>query len=121
MIKIAFATDDLMHISAHLGRAQKYLVYTIEKGHVTTQEERSKPFHDQGHEDHSHHEIHFHDDMVNVIADCQVVIARGMGSPAFERVVSARIQPILTELSTIQEALQAYIEGHLEHRPNRIH
>jgi hypothetical protein len=30
MIKIAFATDDVVNISAHLGRAQKYLIYTIE-------------------------------------------------------------------------------------------
>jgi hypothetical protein len=29
MLKIALATDDLVNISAHRGRAQRYLIYTI--------------------------------------------------------------------------------------------
>jgi predicted Fe-Mo cluster-binding NifX family protein len=122
MIKIAFATDDLINISAHLGRAQKYLIYTIENGRVMVQEERAKPVHNHGQQEgHEHHGGHFHNDMVQVIADCQVVIARGMGSPALESVDRAGIQPILTELSAIDEALQIYLEGRLEHRPNRVH
>jgi predicted Fe-Mo cluster-binding NifX family protein len=107
MIKIAFATDDLVNISAHLGRAQKNLIYSIENGHIMTQEEHAKPVHNHGQQKgHEHHGEHFHNDMVQVIADCQVVIARGMGSAALESVERAGIQPILTELSTINEALQ---------------
>jgi predicted Fe-Mo cluster-binding NifX family protein len=122
MIKIAFATDDLEKISAHLGRAQKYLIYTIENGQVVAQEERIKPVHNHGkQEGHEHHGGHFHNDMVEVIRDCHVVIARGMSGPAIESVEKAGIQPILTELSAINEALQIYLEGRLVHRPNRVH
>ena len=125
MTKIAFATDDLTTISPHLGRAQKYLIYTIEDGKVTAQEEREKPVHDQGkhgeHEEHEHGGGHFHNDMVQMITDCQVVVARGMGKPALESVEALGLQPILTELTAIEEALQAYLNGKLEHRPNRVH
>jgi predicted Fe-Mo cluster-binding NifX family protein len=122
MTKIAFATDDLITISAHLGHAKKYLVYTVEKGRLTAREERSKPVHGHEHqEERAHANGHFHDDMARVIADCQVVIARGMGKPALEGVERAGIQPILTELFTIEEALQAYLDGCLEHRPERVH
>ncbi len=122
MIKIAFATDDLINISAHLGRAKKFLVYTIQDGHVTSKEERVKPAHDHAHEEgHDHNDGHFHNSMVETVKDCQVVIARGMGKPAFENVESAGLQAIVTGISTIEEALQAYREGSLLHFPNRIH
>jgi predicted Fe-Mo cluster-binding NifX family protein len=122
MTKIAFATDDLVKISPHLGRAQKYLIYIIEDGQVTGKEERTKPVHDHGkQEGHEHHGGHFHNDMVEVIHDCQVVVARGMGKPALESVEQAGLQPILTELHNIEEALQAYQESRLEHQPNRVH
>jgi predicted Fe-Mo cluster-binding NifX family protein len=122
MTKIAFATDDLINISTHLGRAKKYLIYTIEKGQTIAREERLKPVHSHEHqEEHTHANGHFHDDMARVIADCQIVIARGMGKPALEGVERVGIQPILTELSTIEEALQAYLAGRLEHRPERVH
>lgn len=122
MIKIAFATDDLVNISAHLGRAKKFLVYTIQDGHVTSKEERVKPAHDHAHEEgHDHNDGHFHNSMVETVKDCQVVIARGMGKPAFENVERAGMQAIVTGISTIEEALQAYREGSLLHFPNRIH
>jgi predicted Fe-Mo cluster-binding NifX family protein len=67
MIKIAFATDDLVKISAHLGRAQKYLIYTIENGHVTAQEGRAKPVHNHGQQEgYEHQGRHFHNDMDSV-------------------------------------------------------
>jgi predicted Fe-Mo cluster-binding NifX family protein len=122
MTRIAFATDDLIHISSHLGRAEKYLIYTVEDGKVITHEERLKPVHEHGkQESHEHHGGQIHNDMVQVILDCQVVIARGMGTPAFESVQRAGLQPILTELDTIEEALRAYLEGQLLHRSNRVH
>ncbi|MCB9111414.1 MAG: dinitrogenase iron-molybdenum cofactor biosynthesis protein [Anaerolineales bacterium] len=124
MIKIAFATDDLVTISAHLGRAQKFLVYTIEDGRVTSQEERVKPAHGHGgHEephDHNNHG-HFHNSMVDTVKDCQVVIARGMGKPAFDSIEQSGMQAIVTGMSTIEDALQAYREGSLLHYPNRVH
>lgn len=122
MIKIAFATDDLVTISAHLGRAQKFLVYTIQDGHVTSKEERIKPAHDHSHhEGHDHNDGHFHNNMVDAVKDCQVVIARGMGRPAFDSVERAGLQAIVTGITTIEEALQAYRDGSLLHFPNRIH
>ncbi|MEW6287597.1 MAG: NifB/NifX family molybdenum-iron cluster-binding protein [Chloroflexota bacterium] len=125
MIKIAFATDDLTTISAHLGRAKKYLVVSVENGQVVAREERDKPAH-HAHEDrhehgHEQHGGHFHQNLLQPINDCQIVVARGMGRPAFESIQAASLQAILTERHTIDEALQAYLAGTLEHRPERVH
>lgn len=128
MIKIAFATDDLVTISAHFGRAQKYSVYTIENNQVIAREEREKTshhhtHHDEGHdaEQKDHNNEPLHRSMAQTISDCQVMVVRGMGSPAYQSMEQAGIRPIVTNISSIEEALKAYIEGHLEHNVNRIH
>ena len=60
-MKIAVVTDDQATISRHFGRAQYYLVFTVEDGQVVQQELRSKLGHDQfQHEEHQEHE-HDHD------------------------------------------------------------
>ncbi|MEJ5224584.1 MAG: NifB/NifX family molybdenum-iron cluster-binding protein [Anaerolineales bacterium] len=127
-MKIAFATDNLTTISAHLGRARHYLVVTVENGQVVSRETREKPSHQQhehahdhhGHEDHKH-DPGFHHRLVTPITDCQMVVARGMGKPALENVQAAGLQVVLTPLHTIEEALQAYLNGALEHHPQRVH
>ena len=44
-MKIAVVTDDEKTISAHFGRAQYYVVFTIENGMVTRQETRPRDSH----------------------------------------------------------------------------
>jgi predicted Fe-Mo cluster-binding NifX family protein len=123
MTKIAFATDDLKTISSHFGQAEKYLVCTIENNQVTAQEERAKASHQHGHgESHEHHQNeHHHSSMAQSISDCQIVVARGMGNPAYESMKSAGLQPILTQFQTIEEAINAYLEGRLEHQDKHVH
>lgn len=127
MIKIAFATDDLVTISAHFGRAQKYSVYTIENNQVIAREEREKTSHHQdhhaeGHDDHKDHNNEpLHRSMAQTISDCQIMVVRGMGNPAYQSMEQSGIQPIVTNISSIEEALKAYFEGRLEHNVNRIH
>lgn len=127
MTKIAFATDDGLTISAHLGRAQKFMVVHIENGQVTAREERAKPTHDHhaGQQEDHHHHAHghgdFHQRMSEVIQDCQIVVARGMGSPAYAGFQAIGIQPILTEFTKIEDAIQAYLRGDLVNFPQRVH
>lgn len=124
-MKIAAVTDDGVTIHSHFGQATKYEVVTVENGQIVAREQRAKPSHQHG----VHHEHHDHgtggdthaSGMAQVISDCQVLLARGMGQPAFETLASAGIQPILTEKQTIDEAVQAYVRGELTHRADRIH
>jgi len=51
--------------------------------------------------------------MTAAIADCQMLIARGMGAGAYESMKQAGIRPIVTDIADIDEAVQACIEGRL--------
>ncbi|WP_298817468.1 NifB/NifX family molybdenum-iron cluster-binding protein [Chloroflexus sp.] len=119
-MKIAFATDDHQTISPHLGRAQWYEVFTIERGHVVGREARPKARHSYHQtQDHHHHDSHHW--LVEPVRDCELIVARGMGEPAFQAVQAAGITAICTPLRVIDEAVQAYLNGALSHHPERIH
>jgi predicted Fe-Mo cluster-binding NifX family protein len=130
-MKVAVVTDDFKSISAHFGRAKHYQVFTIEAARVTGQENRSKANHDHfAGEGHEHHEgahgtdpasAHRHGVMMDAISDCQVLLARGMGMGASNALTQRGIQPILTEIEDIQEAVNAYIAGTLTDHPERLH
>ncbi|NPV56267.1 MAG: dinitrogenase iron-molybdenum cofactor biosynthesis protein, partial [Anaerolineae bacterium] len=66
-MKIAFVTDDQQTISQHFGRAEYYLVISIEDGQENGRELRAKLGHRQfaqesGHHEHPHqdHDHHAH-------------------------------------------------------------
>lgn len=121
--KIAIATEDGVHVSAHFGRAPYFEVLTIEQGQIVARERREKAHH-QGehheHHDHSGQDTHA-SGMVGVVSDCTVIIAGGMGSPAYASIQAANLMPILTDLRDIDQAAQAYAAGTLVNRLERMH
>jgi predicted Fe-Mo cluster-binding NifX family protein len=50
-----------------------------------------------------------------------VVLCGGMGMGAYRNLMDLGIRPILTEIEGIQEAAQAYIDGRLIERVDRLH
>jgi len=119
-IKLAFPTDDGETISRHFGQARSFKVITLENNQLTGSEMRAKASHQHG--DHSHTEgVHPGQQMVETISDCTVLIAGGMGTPAFDRATSAGLKVIMTGLSSIDAAVQAYIAGTLENNSNLVH
>jgi predicted Fe-Mo cluster-binding NifX family protein len=58
--------------------------------------------------------------MFEVIADCHVLLAGGMGVPAWEKARSAGLQVILTG-GKIEDALKAYANGALTSDERRLH
>ena len=135
-MKIAAVTEDGTTISQHFGRAPHYLVITVEDGEVTDKETRDKPGH---HSFGAHHsDAHQGQDkgekrgfgteaqskhaaMAEVIADCQVLIAGGMGWGIYENLNSNGISPIVTDIKTIDEAVKLYLEGKLLNLQQRLH
>lgn len=125
-MKLAIVTDDHQTISAHFGRALFYEVFTIEQGKVTAQATLPKLGHGvspvgSGHEHAEHHHNHDHASMLAPIADCQVLLARGMGTPAYLSLKQQGIQPFITDICEIKEAVEAYIAGTLVDHPERLH
>ncbi len=132
-MKIAAITEDGKTISQHFGRAPYYLVLTIEEGKIVNQEMRNKMghthFHQESHGeesqgaghgmDSSSHDKHV--SMAEAIADCKALLCGGMGMGAYESMRSLDIKPVVTDLSNIEEAAQAFIEGKLIDHTELLH
>lgn len=131
-MKLAAITDDGKTISQHFGRARYYLVCTVEDGRITGQELRDKAGHHsfaphQG-TDHASGPHGFdaasrdrHAQMLSVIADCQAVLAGGMGLGMQRNLEEVGIRPLLTDVADIEEAVRAFAEGRLAVRPDLAH
>jgi predicted Fe-Mo cluster-binding NifX family protein len=131
-MKLAAITDDGHEISQHFGRAPYYLVLTIEEGKITQREMRDKLGHAQfGGEEH-HDEPgqphgfgpHAHDRhlrMAEAIADCEVLLCGGMGRGAYQSLQARGIRPIVTDLTSIDEAVTAFVNGTLTDLTDRLH
>lgn len=143
-MKIAAATDDGRTISKHFGKARFYVVVEVDGRAVVGQEQRAKPAHEHGeHHSHGEHrgaaagkqlpvltlqtqepqasEENEHHRMAAVIADCDVLLVRGMGRPAYHDLLELGIQPYITDLETIDEAVRVFLDGTLVNHTERLH
>ncbi len=124
-MKIAAVSDDGMAISQHFGRAAYYVVVTIENNQIIAREQREKMGHAQfGGETHAESDDprghgfdpasqSRHTRMLDAIADCEVLLARGMGAGAYDSMQAVGIRPVVTDIPTIDDAVQAYLDGTL--------
>ena len=124
-MKIAVISDDETTISQHFGRAPLYVVVSVEDGRIVSKETRAKT----GHHTFAAHqpsdlapgERHGYDagsqirhqSMAEIISDCQVLLAGGMGWGAYESMQSYNIKPIVTDVKSINEAVQLYLDDKL--------
>jgi len=131
-MKIVFITDDEKTISRHFGRASYYLVIEVEDGKEINRDLRNKLGHRQfisEEQAHEHGQLHGmskashnkHSQMVEAINDCDALICGGMGMGAYQSIQSFGITPIVTEMSSIKEALQAYLDGSLQDQRDMLH
>lgn len=132
-MKIAAITDDGQAISQHFGRAPYYLVVTVENGQIVSRELRDKLGHahfaNQPHEPDRPGQPHGfgpaeqnrHAQMAEAIADCQVLLCGGMGAGAYESMRAKGIKPVVTDVSSIEQAVQAQLEGKLVDRTDLLH
>ena len=130
-MKIAAVTEDGVTISQHFGRAPYYLVLTVVDGQVVGREQREKVAHGRGADGHVHVEGQAHGfdaasqdthgRMAAPIADCQVLLARGMGMGAYESLQQAGIRPVVTDVADIDAAVSAYLAGSLTDHVEKLH
>jgi predicted Fe-Mo cluster-binding NifX family protein len=122
MTKIAIATEDGVHVSAHFGRAPFFQVVTVENGKIVSSERRDKNYHGGEHTNEPHdHAGHDHNGMISAAHDCVAIIAGGMGSPAYASIESAGLKPILTDEREVEKAALGYASGTLVNRMDRVH
>ena len=131
---VAAVTDDGTTISQHFGRAKYFEVLFVENGKVVKKERREKLGH---HNFAQHDEHHNHDSngqhgfdssshnkhlgMAEAIKDCRFLLARGMGAGAYQSMMQLNIKPIVTEIRTIDEAVQKVIDGTIVDHTEKLH
>lgn len=132
-IKVAAVSDDGQTISQHFGRAKYYTVLTIEDGQITAREQRDKMGHAHfSGEDHAKEqdprghgfapaEQDRHFQMAEAIQDCQYLLARGMGAGAYSSMEQVGIKPVITSLSSIDEAALETAAGTIVNHREKLH
>jgi predicted Fe-Mo cluster-binding NifX family protein len=132
-MKIAASTSDGETIDHHFGNALGFVVLTIEEGKVVNTElrdlaedppppvteEPAHHSHDHHHENGENHQCRS-GKLLNLIPDCSVVLSRGMCEEVYGKLQEAKLGPLLTDVVSIDEAVQAYAEGRLENHPELI-
>jgi predicted Fe-Mo cluster-binding NifX family protein len=132
-LRIAVISDDGASISQHFGRAPYYVVLTVEEDKIVDSETRPKAGHHsfaaQEHPKLAPGERHGYDagsqakhkSMAEAIADCEVLIAGGMGWGAYESLKGYGIRPIITDVGEIREAALRCAKGDLPDLMERVH
>lgn len=136
-MKIAVITDDQQTVSQHFGRAWYYYVATVKDGKVVASETRAKANHSHfaGEHTHEHSEggnhgqghgedaasAQRHSTMMDTISDCQVILVRGMGMGAHNALKVRGIEPIITDISEIDQAVDAYLTGEIVNHLEKLH
>ncbi len=115
-MKIAVASDDGTTISHHFGRALGFVVFDLEGNELSGREHRQnkgKHSGDCGSCDHA--------TMIGNISDCKYVICYGMGRRIYDDLLQAKITPIVTEEELVDKAVERFLSGALEDRPEKLH
>lgn len=126
---LAFVTDDGVTISAHFGRALHYEIVRLQEGKIVDRNRVDKPGHhtwgEGAHGQHGHKgghdQGHKHAAMTAPLAGVSVLVARGMGMGAQQHLMAEGIEPVLTDLHTIDEAVEHFLAGTLVNNPRRLH
>ena len=129
-MKIAIVTVDGETISQHFGRSPYYRIFKIDGDAIIDEglRERGTGHFARGNKPHEHTEHHNsngkhgygadadakHLSMAQEIADCDVLIAGGMGQGAYDNFVRAGLKVYLTDQTQIIDAVSLLIKGQLK-------
>lgn len=119
-MKVAVISQDGKTVSQHFGRAPYYVVLTIEDGETKDREIRPKAGHHSFAATEPPADVK-HEAMAGSIADCEALIAGGMGEGAFLSLQGMGIRPILTDETDADCAGLRYAQGALPNLIDRVH
>jgi predicted Fe-Mo cluster-binding NifX family protein len=115
-MKIAIASDDKKTISHHFGRAMGFVIFNIQNGKAISRqykENYGKSTGECGSCDHSA--------MIRNVRGCEFVISFGMGQRIYDDLIKSNIKPIVTEETTVEEALKQFLNKQLKNRIDKLH
>jgi len=116
-MKIAFPTRDNENIVAHFGNMKKLLVIDVVDGTEVGRQERDM----SGMPACGDPQNSRPDYVVEVVQDCDVVIANGIGAPLVQKMQQVGAEVVLTSNLSIAGALAAYTAGSLANEADLAH
>ena len=135
-MKIAALTDDGTTVSQHFGRARYYAVVTVEEGRELGRElvdrtDTLMPVAEHQARQGLTGAIDCHGTgtaaaathlrMVQPNRDCQVLLGGGMSWRARECLLGAGIRPVLTDIESLDQTVQAYLDGSIVDHMEVLH
>lgn len=117
-MRIAIPSDDRSTITPHFGRADGFLIYTVDG--AAGQLEGYRPLHAppqhvcacETDERPSRHQR-----VLDVLDGCDTVIARGMGAHLYDDLLSCGIDVALTDIEDARAAVDLFLARSLPERP----
>jgi len=135
-MKIAVVTDDGTTVSRHFGRARYYAVFSIEEQRVLDRQMLDRSDTLQPVDEHEARQglagqidchgtgtaaAAAHLRMVQPIEDCEALVTRGMSWSARECLLEAGVRPIVTDIESLDEAVDAYLDGSIVDHTELLH
>ena len=119
-MKIAIATRNQETVTAHYGKAPGFVVYEFRDGRMVDRLYREKRRSGPGADSHGHQGGGGRA-AAALIADCDVVVAGGMGRRAARHLDAAGVGVILTDEQSVEDAARRCAAGDLPHLEERFH
>jgi len=121
-VKVAVATNNRLTVGQHYGRARSFLVLTVTDGEITERDVRRRPGSlTDAAAGGSGRETGHGRRCAELLADCDALIAGGMGRGAHDNLRRAGVESVLTDERYVEEAALRYAAGDLPSLEDRIH
>lgn len=122
-MKIAIPTTDGIRISSNVHNIKGFKVFEIISGKIVDERYITKtnainnsiPSGENGNSSPQDHDGNF--SILAGIADCQIVIANGVGKKMFEALLKAHKEVYITEASNVRGAINHFIRQTLRNHP----
>jgi predicted Fe-Mo cluster-binding NifX family protein len=123
-MKIAVASNNKINVTGHLGKCRGFMIYEIKENNIFSKQYIENTFtHHRQHgiedeKEHEHaHEGHSHNNLIEGLNGCSVIIFNSGGWRVIEDLKSNNIYPFLTDEKDADEAVKRYLNNELVEVP----
>lgn len=115
-MKIAVPSDDQTNVASHFGRAQGFLLFTVHDEVVEPAGYRPSETTEHACECGMAERPSRHQRILDALAGCDVVVARGMGAHLYDDLRACGIEIALTDVDDARAAVALFVAGALPER-----
>ena len=121
-MKVAFATDNEKTLSSHFGSAAGFIIYNIRDHKIISEEHRTNRYtgHPRGLKGPEAYDQHHHEAILELLSDCDIVVANVIGKKIFYDLKLAGKEVLLTEETDINFALNSLLGNKLHEYPENL-